>query len=126
MRSRFAAFAQGEVGYLYDTLDPEHPERQRPREEELADLRRNRQGMRFAKLTVLDTATEGDAGTVLFHAEIYEAGKERSFVERSRFRRHPEGWRYLSGTPFPIRSGDPRLEGLTLAGYDALTAGSAG
>ncbi len=98
MRSRYSAYALGEVAYLWRTLHPDHPDRQAPGGEAAwtASLRQSRRTLRFVRLRVL----EHDETHVLFHAEIYEGGREQSFLERSTFARDPQapnGWRYLSG-----------------------------
>lgn len=112
MRSRYAAYALGEVEYLVRTLHPGHPDRARPDAELLADLRRSRRTLKFARLRVLDhdLAPDGQTGRVLFHAELYEGGAERSFLERSRFARTAEGWRYLDGDLAPLAADTPGLE----------------
>jgi SEC-C motif domain protein len=106
MRSRFAAFALGESAYLRRTLDPEHPDAAAP-------AGAPDRSLKYARLRVLDH----DADRVLFHAEIYRAGKECSFAELSRFRNHAGAWRYVSGQLRPMRADDPELEGLTLRSF---------
>ena len=115
MRSRYSAFALGEAEYLWRTLHSAHPDRGRDEHEYIADLRRSRQALRFARLRVLDRRGE----KVLFHAEIYERGKERSYLELSTFERDAQiagaPWRYLSGQLRMVKAGDPSLEGMTIA-----------
>ncbi len=114
MRSRFTAFAIGDAEYLWRTLHSGHPDRARQQWEYVADLRRSRQALRFARLRVLDR----DGNRVLFHAEIYERGKERSFLELSTFERDGNSpgapWRYLGGQLRMVKAGDPSLEGMTI------------
>lgn len=124
MRARFSAHAVGEVEYLWRTLDEAHPDRARSAAEHAAQVRAARRTLRYVRLRVFDAAQDLGAGTaqVLFHAEIYEAGKERSFVEASSFwRTAPErgaaGWRYASGRLALAKASDPRLSGLTLANF---------
>ena len=117
MRSRYAAYALGEVAYLVRTLHPEHADRARPEAELIAELLRSRRTLRFARLRVLDhdLAADGRTGRVLFHAELYEAGVDRSFLERSTFARTSEGWRYLSGDMKALPAGALSLEALRLS-----------
>jgi SEC-C motif-containing protein len=117
MRSRYSAFALGEVAYLWRTLHPDHPDRAGDEAAYLAELRRSRVGTRFVRLRVLDAVTdpEGQRGEVLFHAEIFEHGADRSFLERSTFLRTPEGWRYRDGVLRAVPARSPELEGMTLA-----------
>jgi SEC-C motif domain protein len=114
MRSRFSAYAVGDVAYLWRTLHSSHPDRAQDEQELLADLRRERQALRFVRLRVL----EARANQVLFHAEIYERGKERSFLELSTFERDGQApgapWRYLRGQMRVMKAGDPALDGMTI------------
>jgi len=116
MRSRFSAFAVGDAEYLWRTLHSAHLDRAREESEFAADLRRSRQALRFVRLRVLEAS--GDR--VLFHAEIYEHGKERSFLELSAFDRDDQApgapWRYLRGKMRMLKAGDRSLEGMTIAG----------
>lgn len=97
MRSRWSGFALGKGEYLYDTLAKEHPDRQAPRAAAARELGRAKDRQRFLKLTILHA--EGDE--VLFHARIFEKGKDRSFAELSQFVREDGAWRYASGVLVP-------------------------
>jgi SEC-C motif-containing protein len=113
MRSRYSAYALGEVEYLWKTLDPQHPDRQRPQPEVLAGYRAFCRSLRFARLRILDHS--GDR--VLFHAELYAKGKERSFAEVSRFRLIDGGWRYLDGALKELSAADPALPSLRIDSF---------
>lgn len=115
MRSRFAAFAVGDPDYLWRTLHPDHPERASDRVKYTGDIRRARQSLKYARLRVLDHDGRDDEARVLFHAELYERGKDRSFLELSTFRRTAEGWRYLSGENRALRGDDPSIDALRIA-----------
>lgn len=120
MRSRYAAFALGEVDHLVRTLDPAHEDRARPKDELVAELRRACRTSRYRGLAVLDVAPPDPAGValVLFVATVFVAGRDRSFVERSRFRHDGKGWRYWQGDARPAASfADPRR--LTLVSFSA-------
>lgn len=99
MRSRYSAFALKQVDHLWRTLHPTQPDRARPEEEAKRELRQVVARMKYPGLTVLDTAEAGPDGVarVLFHARVFEQGKDRSFVERSDFRHDGTGWRYVGG-----------------------------
>jgi SEC-C motif-containing protein len=119
MRSRYSAFAQRDVAYLWKTLHPDHPDRARPRDEYLRELRAFAQGHQFPRLVVMDRRPPDASGLaqVLFFAKVFEKGKDRSFVERSDFRHDGAGWRYLSGvTRLPKELPVPP-ESLTLATF---------
>jgi SEC-C motif-containing protein len=95
MRSRYSAFALRLVGYLTDTLGSDHPDRADP--EAGRALSEAIAGYRFLGLTILEATVEGDRGVVLFRARIFARGVDRSFTERSRFRREHDAWRYEGG-----------------------------
>jgi SEC-C motif-containing protein len=108
MRSRYAAFALGLGEYLVLTLAAEHPDRALPRALFVRELTRAHERQRFLGLRILHT---GDA-EVMFHARIFEKGKDQSFVELSRFVREEGGWRYASGIPIPAAALPADLETL--------------
>jgi SEC-C motif-containing protein len=95
MRSRFAAFALGDVEYLWRTLHPEHEERAANKTEFVRAVTATCRALKFMRLTILEA--RGDR--VLFLAGVFEKGRDRSFVELSTFAREGEGgpWRYRSG-----------------------------
>lgn len=90
MRSRFSAFAVGDVAYLRRTWDPAT----RPRELTLDD------DLRWYRLDVLATARGGvldTAGTVEFRAFYRAPGGAGVQHEVSRFVRSHGDWVYLDG-----------------------------
>ncbi|MGA9520218.1 MAG: YchJ family metal-binding protein [Myxococcaceae bacterium] len=99
MRSRYSAFALKQVDYLWRTLHPDHPDRRRPEDEVKRELRKAFSTFKYPGLKILDAAGPGEDGAayVLFHAQVFEKGRDRSFVERSEFRHDGTGWRYLAG-----------------------------
>jgi SEC-C motif domain protein len=94
MRSRYAAFALGEVDYLAKTLCAEHPDKT---EDAATAYRQSREGLRYLDLCIMHASMEGDVGEVLFYARIFERGVDRSFVELSGFVREDGEWKYASG-----------------------------
>lgn len=115
VRSRFAAFALGEGEYLWRTLHPDHALRGREKDAVVRELSRARQTLRYRAVEVHDVEVTEPHARVLFTARVFERGRDRSFVELSRFRRTSEGWRYLDGTLWAARE---RLE-RTIAALDA-------
>ena len=80
MRSRYTAFALGDVAHLLRTWDPAT----RPRELVLDE------DVRWRRLVVLGTSGGGpfdDTGTVEFEAHYRQAGRRGVQAERSRFAR---------------------------------------
>jgi SEC-C motif-containing protein len=118
MRSRYAAYAVANVAYLWRTLHVSHVDKQRPERDVLAELRRWCRQARFMGLQVLDAQTADDDGVarVLFHACVFVAGKNKSFMECSRFRHDGVGWRYVDGEL------DARADLRTLHTIDAFLA----
>jgi SEC-C motif domain protein len=90
MRSRYAAYAVGDLGHLVRSWHP------RTRPEPLAlDPARTWTG-----LTVLDVAAGGPAdetGEVEFEAAYEEGGRPGRLRERSRFERRRGRWVYVDG-----------------------------
>lgn len=99
MRSRYSAFAIREVEYLYRTLHEDHEDRGAPRELVLRALREAASTQKYLGLKVIDAdgVSRDGLGRVLFHAVIFERGRDRSFVELSEFSHDGVGWRYVSG-----------------------------
>lgn len=102
MRSRYAAFVKKDIAYLWKTLHPDHDERRGrhfPGFE--AGLRKHfATRVAYLGLTIVDT-TEADAegvASVTFRAQVKQAGRDRSFTERSLFVHDGTGWRYLTGS----------------------------
>lgn len=90
MRSRFAAYALGKVGYIIQTERLEAPSR---REE----LRRFCEQTDFLGLQIMDADEIGDdSATVTFHAVLLQDGRDASFTERSLFKRERGRWVYIS------------------------------
>lgn len=119
MRSRFAGFALGLGEYLVRTLASTHEDLALPRAELVRELSRVRERQRFMGLRILHHEENGPEGAVLFYARIFEKGKDRSFVELSRFVREADAWRYASGILVPEadlpRDGKTNLDALTPA-----------
>ncbi len=109
MRSRYAAFGLGELEYLWATLHEAHDDRAIGRDAYLAELRKGAARRRYKKLAILGTRGPDRDGVslVLFAVTLAERGKDRSFVELSRFAHDGRGYRYLFGTTKP-RSACPR------------------
>ena len=97
MRSRYTAYAVGEVGHLMATVAPEGPHAMEDRASWAADLRAFCASTRFAGLLVHEAGTVGDAGTVRFTARLYQGSRDVSLTETSRFVRRGARWYYVDG-----------------------------
>lgn len=120
MRSRFAAYARREAGYIWRTLHPNHEDRKRPEADVLREIREATQTLRFMRLVVLDRQAPDEEGLahVLFYVRVFEKGQNRSFIEKSDFKHDGAGWRYLRGKQL-LPSRVPNPEKLTMAEFEA-------
>lgn len=87
MRSRYCAFALGDVAYLLATWHP----RTRPAQLDLADQ------PQWMRLEVSGSGEDGDSGWVEFAAHYRTPQGAGCLRERSRFLREQGRWLYLDG-----------------------------
>lgn len=95
MRSRYSAFALGNVEWLIETLATEHEDRVMAERVLAASIREVCRAGRFMALTVRETSENANTARVRFHVRVFSGGRDRSFEETSDFVREPVGWRYL-------------------------------
>lgn len=126
MRSRYAAYATGQVEYLWRTLHPQHDDRARPRAAYLKELQQTLRAVRYLGLQVLDSRAGPDEAQVLFAASFAARGQERRFMELSTFLLEAEGWRYFTGLTLPQEALPPDWRSLTIPAFEAHRARSAG
>jgi SEC-C motif-containing protein len=119
MRSRYTAYAKKVIPYLITTLHPRHEDRAIPEAELLKLLATAARNQRYMGLTILDRRGPNAEGVaeVLFHARVFERGRDFSFVERSEFAHDGTGWRYLHGVTVPVGEVKGDLATLTLATF---------
>ncbi len=92
MRSRFTAYALGELGYLMETWHPEHCPGAEAIEEGL--------GLTWTRLDIratLDGGEQDNQGEVEFIAHFKVNGRAAQLHERSRFERRDGQWCYRDG-----------------------------
>jgi SEC-C motif-containing protein len=96
MRSRFAAYAVGDVDYIIGTTDPEGPQFEPDRTawaRSIADFSR---ATRFERLEIRAASPVADErAEVEFFARLSRDGEDVSFVERSSFVRRDGRWLYV-------------------------------
>jgi SEC-C motif-containing protein len=96
MRSRYTAYATGDVAYLQRTLAPEHRAGF-----DMADVSAGMKSTQWLGLEILDTVDGGEndsTGIVEFVARFQARGKAQALHERSRFHRDTDGsWVYVDG-----------------------------
>ena len=93
MRSRYSAFARGEVDYLLATSHPDLVANEGGLEAFRRSLREACRTLRYQGLTVREAHEDGDTGEV----RVFSKGRDVSFAERSTFLRDDGRWRYLTG-----------------------------
>lgn len=92
MRSRFAAFALGKVGYIMQTERLAEPSSRE-------SLRRFCEQTEFVGLQIVEEA----ANTVTFRATLMQNGRDASFTERSLFAKERGRWLYVGALPLEIK-----------------------
>jgi SEC-C motif-containing protein len=96
MRSRYTAYARGDVAHLARTLAPEHRAGF-----DMADVSASMNSTQWLGLEILDTkdgGVEDRTGIVEFVARFQAQGQTRALRERSRFCRDTDGsWVYVDG-----------------------------
>ena len=91
MRSRYAAFVLGNVGYLVETWHPDF----RP-----GDLTLD-PGLRWVGLEIISDATDGPRAEVEFEARVLASGRVSGMHERSDFVLQDGRWLYTRGDQLP-------------------------
>ncbi len=124
MRSRYAAFALGEVAYLHRTLHPDHPEAATDPRAYAERLRAHLKRARYRGLEVRDARGPDADGVswVLFRVDAMHAGKDAGFAELSCFAVHDGGHRYVGGRTFAANACPAAIDD-AVEGARALTPG---
>lgn len=94
MRSRYAAFAKGQVDYLLETL---HPSKRN--ETDRNALTRTLQNTSWLKLSILESVggREADTEGIVEFVAFYESDNIDAMRERSRFLKENGVWYYVDG-----------------------------
>lgn len=97
MRSRYTAYASGDVSHLMRTTDPSGPHHQPDARAWAAELRGYCAAVTFVGLEVRDAWEQGADGGVTFFARLRHGTVDLSFGERSQFSRSSGAWPYVDG-----------------------------
>jgi len=97
MRSRYTAYASGDVSHLIRTTDPTGPHHHADARAWAEELRSYCAAVRFTRLEVRASTESGGVGAVTFFAHLRHGDRDLSFGEASRFRRVDGRWLYLDG-----------------------------
>ncbi len=101
MRSRYAAYATGDAGYIIATTHPASPHAEPERAAWAEGIREFSAQVKFLGLDVELAETSGDTAVVQFLATLDRGGVDASFRERSAFERVGGRWLYREGQPQP-------------------------
>ncbi len=96
MRSRYSAYANGEIAYLTDSLHPEHRDDHDP-----AATQRWAEHSDWIKLEVVSVDEQGNDGKVEFIATYREKGVIQSHHEVGEFKCLDGRWYYVDGKLVP-------------------------
>ncbi len=95
MRSRYAAYAAGQLDHIIASTAPDGPIWQEPVDQWRAELADYVAATRFAGLRIVAAPpAAGDEGTVHFVARLVQGGVAHDQEERSRFVRQGGRWLY--------------------------------
>jgi SEC-C motif-containing protein len=97
MRSRYCAYAIGNVDYVLSTTHPEGPQFRSDTRDWAANVADFCSNTSFEGLEVRSARESGDRGEVVFLARLVQGGRDVSFVEHSVFVRENGRWLYYSG-----------------------------
>ncbi|MSQ04098.1 MAG: hypothetical protein EXR71_19785 [Myxococcales bacterium] len=97
MRSRYTAYAVGDIAYVMRTTDPTGPCGRADTQAWAAEVRQFSASVSFDGLDVRAASASGDSGQVTFFARLTHTGADVSFGERSRFVRRDGQWLYVDG-----------------------------
>lgn len=105
MRSRYTAYAIGNVPYIISTCHPSIVKKQ-----DAVAIARWCDNAEFMRLQIMETKAGGAAdedGIVRFIAWVKEKGKLEPIHEKSTFKRHEGLWTYLSGQQLSVKMPGP-------------------
>lgn len=97
MRSRFSAYALGDLDYIIKTTHPENPGRKANLAAWRKDLLSFSKGTSFDGLKIIDFVDGQERATVTFTARLRQGAKDASFTEKSSFEKVDGRWLYKSG-----------------------------
>lgn len=110
MRSRYTAFATGNVDYIIQTHDPER--RGDIDETSTADWSKNSEWLGFELVSAEAGGENDNAGVIEFVARYKVKGVTINHRERAVFRKHGDRWVFVDGqiknSP-PVRNNEPRV-----------------
>ncbi len=102
MRSRYAAYALGKIGYVVKTWHPQSTLVGNDKSAWRKGLKQFAGRTQFVGLKIIDVGMSGAGdATVTFRALLLQDGNDASYTERSTFTRHQGRWYYLNSIDVP-------------------------
>lgn len=97
MRSRYSAYAMGNIDYILKTTHPDHPDTQIPTLKRRQQIKNFCDHTTFVDLVILSEEEGEPSAFVTFHASLKQGDQDISFRERSEFIKKEGHWLYLRG-----------------------------
>ena len=97
MRSRYAAYALGEVEYIIETTHPANPQYSEDKALWKRSISQFSHRSTFDRLEILDFTEQNATATVTFIAHITQKNGDATFTEKSYFEKVGNQWLYHSG-----------------------------
>ncbi|MDX2105184.1 MAG: YchJ family metal-binding protein [Candidatus Melainabacteria bacterium] len=99
MKSRYCAFARGEVDYIVKTTHPKNPALQNDVSKWRCELQEFSKNTQFKGLKILEVkeAELNEKATVTFCVDLIQYGRQAGFTEKSTFEKVNGRWLYLDG-----------------------------
>ena len=96
MRSRYCAYALGNLDYIIQTTHPDNPQIEKSIELWRKRIQLFCDQTEFVGLQIIGDEEGTDMAYVTFRAGLKQNQKDASFMERSKFLRHDGRWKYHS------------------------------
>ena len=97
MESRFSAFATSNCDYIIFTTHQLNPDFTKDLKSWNQDIMNFSKNIRFEKLEILDFIDDEIESFVTFKATLFQDKTDISFIEKSRFLKVDEIWKYVDG-----------------------------
>lgn len=98
MKSRYSAYAVANIKYLISTTHPDNPQYNPNKIEWGNDIKEFCQSVNFISLDIIEYIKNEDTEFVTFRANIKDLNNnDISFVEKSRFVKYNNLWKYIDG-----------------------------
>lgn len=97
MRSRYSAYATGNINYIIQTTHPKHQDQSQSLEVRREAIKQFCKTTSFEGLEILESEEGESVSYVTFHAILKQNNQNVSFTEKSKFEKIDSYWFYLSG-----------------------------